>query len=143
MDGGISVLILGLFRVDPLVSVVIFGGASTYAALAASTQARAPQPRLAMHLTFIFVNLSNLSAAGSPGALGSFVAEASVLGHPWSPNPRLDQERMFLFGGPPHLLWLAPEVPARGRREHSGHRRVDERFRITVDPVRPEAASQL
>src|SRR5512139_1778012 len=53
---------------------------------------------------------------------------------------------MILFAGQPLLPWLAPVIPARGRFEHAGDRRIDQGFRVGVDPGRPlrsETGAQL
>ena len=53
------------------------------------------------------------------------------------------RKRAILLVGLPHLARLAPLIPARGRGEDSGYRRVDEGFRVAEDPVRAEATAQL
>ena len=45
-------------------------------------------------------------------------------------------KRALLFAGQPLLPWLGQVIPARGRREHAGNRRVDEGRRVTEDPGR-------
>src|SRR5690349_18618376 len=73
----------------------------------------------------------NPSAPGSPGALGASPDESSLLvDHRAFPLI----QRALLLAVQPFLARLAPVFPARGRREHSGHRRVDEGFRVAIDP---------